>query len=130
MDAARGDYAARSSSRYAFTQRMVIMHEMEKTMCEAIAKYTPFSADDVFTQWQSFKSFDLILRAIDFARVFGITSVREAANHLVQDYIREQKSGPAPFLPDAIQSRVFIIEYLDDRLVRLSPVPPADEGDT
>ena len=69
------------------------MHEMEREMSEAIAKYTPFSASDVFSAWLSFKSFDLIMRAIEFARVFGIASVNEAINHLVEDYIREQRSG-------------------------------------
>lgn len=69
------------------------MHEMEREMSEAIAKYTPFSAGDIYSAWLSFKSFDLILRAVEFAGVFGIASVSEAMNHLVTDYIREQRSG-------------------------------------
>jgi hypothetical protein len=69
------------------------MYEMEKEMSEAIAKYTPFSAGDIFSAWLSLRSFDLVLRAIEFARAFGIATVNEATNHLVEDYIREQRSG-------------------------------------
>lgn len=76
------------------------MHEMEREMSEAIAKYTPFSVGDIFSAWLSFKSFDLILRAVEFAGVFGIASVNEAMNHLVEDYVREQKSGLTPRVLD------------------------------
>lgn len=69
------------------------MYEMEKEMCEAIAKYVPFLAEDIFTEWEVFHSFDVILRAVDFARVFGIASIHEATNHLVAEYIRDQRSG-------------------------------------
>ena len=66
------------------------MNEIEKDICEAIAKHTPFSADEIFTEWQTIKSFDVILRAVDFSRVFGV-SIHEAMNHLLAEYIREQK---------------------------------------
>lgn len=66
------------------------MNEMEKSMCEAIAMNTPFSADDIFSAWQSCNSFDLVLRAVELARATGLPSVRQAVDHLVWDYLIEQ----------------------------------------
>ena len=81
--------------------------EIEKEMSVAIAKYTPFSADDIFSAWLSFKSFDLILRAVEFARVFGISTVNEAVSHLVGDYIRELRSGLTPHAADGAKAGGF-----------------------
>lgn len=65
------------------------MYDLEKEMCEAIAKHTPFSADEVFAEWLNFKSFDLILRAVEFARSYGFVSISRAIAFLVDSYISE-----------------------------------------
>ena len=63
------------------------MHEMEKEMCEAIARHNQFTAEDIYTEWLVLKSFDVILRVVNIAKTFGIASVHEAANI----YIHEPK---------------------------------------
>jgi hypothetical protein len=66
--------------------------EMSLAMCEVISRFTLFSTKAIFDEWTSCHSFDLIFRAIEFCREYGINDIHEAMNHLVKSFIIETTS--------------------------------------
>lgn len=68
-----------------------LMDKMVKEMCEAIANNTIFTADDIYAEWESYHSFDVILRAVNYAEAFGIANIHQATNVLLAEYIQVQR---------------------------------------
>ena len=63
---------------------MNIDETMVRKICEAIAENSPFSVDDIYAEWELFHSFDVVIRAADFAVTVGIATIREASSRLVE----------------------------------------------
>jgi hypothetical protein len=59
-------------------------YKMEKAICVEIAAESPFTAQDVWEEWQLIKSFDLILRAVEFARNSGARNLHYSINNIIQ----------------------------------------------
>lgn len=66
-------------------------HELERDVCRTISKYTPFSENDIFLAWLSYKSFDLVFKAIEHAGKFGISSVNQSIHILASEYLETLK---------------------------------------
>lgn len=76
------------------------MEAMEREICEVIAKHTPFSPSDVYQAWKGYKSFDLLMRGIKVARLFGFSSIFQAINFMAAEYL----SGRTKDAPDLRES--------------------------
>ncbi len=48
---------------------------IEKAICTEIAKRSPFSVDQVYFAYKAYKSFDALIKAVDFCATIGISQI-------------------------------------------------------
>ncbi|HMN00720.1 MAG TPA: hypothetical protein PKC99_17075 [Anaerolineales bacterium] len=59
-------------------------NETEKAIAEEIAARSPFTAQDVYSAWESHRSFDLVLAGVEYCLTFGLGDLPLAISRLTK----------------------------------------------